>query len=205
MLAGVDQGGIVSVDGGESWSSWYNQPTGQFYHVSTDNRFPYHVFAAQQDSGSVAVPNRSDYGQISFRDWYSPGGFEFGYVVPDPLDPDVVFAGGWYRTVVRFDRRTGQIAHVFVPGIKYRSVNNAPLGFSPQDPHTLYLGTQFLLKTTDAGVTWREVSPDLTDVAGKAVPVVLGTRGAQGASITTFSASCEAGSSGQPRATASCR
>jgi photosystem II stability/assembly factor-like uncharacterized protein len=189
LLAGVDQGGIVSVDGGESWSSWYNQPTGQFYHVSTDGRFPYHVLAAQQDSGSVAVPNRSDYGQITFRDWYSPGGFEFGYVAADPLDPDVVFAGGWYRTVIRFDRRTGQVAHVFAPGTRYRSVNNAPLGFSPQDPHTLYLGTQFLMKSTDGGVTWREASPDLTDVAGKAVPVVAGLRGSQGASITTFSAS----------------
>jgi photosystem II stability/assembly factor-like uncharacterized protein len=189
LLAGVDQGGIVSVDGGETWSSWYNQPTGQFYHVSTDNRFPYHVFAAQQDSGSVAVPNRSDFGELSYRDWYSPGGFEFGYLAADPLNPDVVFAGGWYRTVVRFDRKTGQIAHVFVPGTKYRSVNNAPLGFSPQDPRTLYLGTQFLMKTTDGGNTWREASPDLTDVPGKTVPAVIGPRGAQGASITTFSAS----------------
>ncbi len=189
LLAGVDQGGIVSADGGETWSSWYNQPTGQFYHVATDNRFPYHVFAAQQDSGSVAVPNRSDYGQIGFRDWYSPGGFEFGYIVPDPLDDDIVFAGGWYRTVVRFDRRTGQIVHVFVPGTKYRSVNNAPMAFSPQNPRTLYLGTQFLMKTTDGGQTWHEASPDLTDVPGKAVPATLTPRGAQGASIATLSPS----------------
>jgi photosystem II stability/assembly factor-like uncharacterized protein len=166
LLAGVDQGAVVSVDGGASWSSWYNQPTGQFYHVITDDRFPYHVYAAQQDSGSVAVPNRSDFGEISYRDWYSPGGFEFGYLAPDPLDPDIVFAGGWYRTVVRFDRRTGQIAHVFVPGTKYRSVNNAPMFFSPHDPHTLYYGTQFLMKTTDGGLTWQEISPDLTDVPG---------------------------------------
>ena len=189
LLAGVDQGGVVSVDGGETWSSWYNQPTGQFYHVSTDNRFPYSVYAAQQDSGSVAVPSRSDYGQISFRDWHSPGGFEFGYLAADPLDANIVFAGGWYRTVVRFDRRTGQIAHVFVPGTKYRSVNNAPLAFSPHDPHTLYLGTQFLMKSIDSGTTSSEVSPDLTDVPGKAVPVIAGPRGAQGASITTFSVS----------------
>jgi len=167
LLAGVDQGAIVSVDAGASWSSWYNQPTGQFYHAITDSRFPYHVFAAQQDSGSVAVPNRSDFGEISYRDWFSPGGFEFGYLAPDPLDPDIVFAGGWYRTVVRFDRRTGQIVHVFVPGTKYRSVNNAPMFFSPQDPHALYYGTQFLMKTMDAGMTWEEVSPDLTDVPGR--------------------------------------
>jgi photosystem II stability/assembly factor-like uncharacterized protein len=164
LLAGVDQGAIVSVDGGVSWSSWYNQPTGQFYHVVTDDRFPYHVYAAQQDSGSVAVPHRSDFGEISYRDWYSPGGFEFGYLAPDPLEPDIVFAGGWYRTVIRFDRRTGQMAHVFVPGTKYRSVNNAPMFFSPQDPHALYYGTQFLMKSSDSGTTWQEASPDLTDV-----------------------------------------
>ena len=185
LFAGVDQGAVVSVDGGATWSSWYNQPTGQFYHVATDDRFPYHVFAAQQDSGSVAVPNRSDYGQISFRDWYPPGGFEFGYLAPDPLDPDSVFVGGWYRTVVRFDRRTGQTVHVFVPGTKYRSVNNAPMAFSPHDPHTLYYGTQFMMRTSDSGQTWQEISPDLTDVPGRAGT----TRSSQVASITTFSMS----------------
>jgi photosystem II stability/assembly factor-like uncharacterized protein len=169
LLAGVDQGAVVSVDGGASWSSWYNQPTGQFYHVVTDDRFPYHVFAAQQDSGSVAVPHRSDFGEISYRDWYLPGGFEFGYLAPDPLDADTVFAGGWYRTVVRFDRKTGQIAHVFVPGAKYRSVNNAPMAYSPHDPRTLYYGTQFMMKTTDGGTSWREISPDLTAVPEKPV------------------------------------
>ena len=188
LLAGVDQGAIVSVDAGASWSSWYNQPTGQFYHVVTDDRFPYHVYAAQQDSGSVAVPNRSDFGEIGYRDWYSPGGFEFGYLAPDPLDPDIVFAGGWYRTVVRFDRRTGQIVHVFVPGTKYRSVNNAPMFFSPQDPHRLYYGTQFLMKTMDAGMTWTEVSPDLTDVPGR-TPAPAGPPRPPTASITTFSLS----------------
>ena len=188
LLAGVDQGAIVSVDAGASWSSWYNQPTGQFYHVITDDRFPYHVYAAQQDSGSVAVPHRSDFGAISYRDWYSPGGFEFGYLAPDPLDPDVVFAGGWYRTIVRFDRRTGQIVHVFVPGTKYRSVNNAPMFFSPQDPHTLYYGTQFLMKTSDAGMTWVEASPDLTAVPGRTPPPTQAPS-ASAPSITTFSLS----------------
>jgi photosystem II stability/assembly factor-like uncharacterized protein len=190
LLAGVDQGGIVSVDGGDTWSSWYNQPTGQYYHVATDDRFPYHVFAAQQDSGSVAVPNRSDFGEISFRDWYSPGGFEFGYVVPDPIDPDVVFGGGWYRTIVRFDRKTGQIVHVFVPGTKYRSVTNAPMAFSPQDPRALYLGTQFLMKTTDAGMTWQAVSPDLSVAPGAPAPAAAGgPRGPQGGAISSFSLS----------------
>jgi photosystem II stability/assembly factor-like uncharacterized protein len=186
LLAGVDQGAIVSVDGGATWSSWYNQPTGQFYHVVTDDRFPYHAFAAQQDSGSVAVPNRSDYGEISFRDWYSPGGFEFGYLAPDPLDPDIVFAGGWYRTVVRFDHRTGQTVTLFAPGTKYRSVNNAPMAFSPQDPHAIYYGTQFMMKTMDGGMTWREISPDLTAVAGQPPAKPLSP---SMPSITTFSLS----------------
>src|SRR4051812_25197677 len=168
LLAGVDQGAVVSVDAGATWSSWYNQPTGQFYHVVTDDRFPYHVYAAQQDSGSVAVPNRSDFGEISYRDWYSPGGFEFGYLAPDPLDADIVFGGGWYRTVERFDRRTGQIVHVFVPGTRYRSVNNAPMFFSPHDAHALYYGTQFVMKSADGGNTWTEESPDLTDVPARA-------------------------------------
>src|SRR5262249_11915386 len=186
LLAGVDQGAIVSVDAGATWSSWYNQPTGQFYHVVTDQRFPYHVFAAQQDSGSVAVPNRSDYGEISYRDWYSPGGFEFGYLAPDPLDENIVFSGGWYRTVVRFDRRTGQVVTVFAPGAKYRSVNNAPMAFSPHDPHTLLYGTQFLMATTDGGLSWKEISPDLTVSPGQpsTSPPAPPTR-----SITTFSAS----------------
>jgi photosystem II stability/assembly factor-like uncharacterized protein len=184
LLAGVDQGAVVSVDGGASWSSWYNQPTGQFYHVVTDDRFPYHVYAAQQDSGSVAVPSRSDFGAIGYRDWFSPGGFEFGYLAPDPLDADIVFGGGWYRTVVRFDRRTGQIAHVFIPGTQYRSVNNAPMFFSPQDPHTLYYGTQFLMKTRDAGMTWTEASPDLTRTGAPAAPPTPSVP-----SITTFSLS----------------
>ena len=162
LLAGVDQGGIVSVNGGKTWSNWYNQPTAQLYHVSTDNAFPYRVYATQQDSGSVAVPSRSDFGEISWRDWYSPGGFEWGFIAPDPIDPNIVYTEGWYNTIVRFDKRTEQIAHVFVPSAKYRQVQMTPLAFSPQDPHTLYLGTQYVLKTIDAGMHWDPISPDLT-------------------------------------------
>jgi photosystem II stability/assembly factor-like uncharacterized protein len=162
MILGVDQGATISRDGGETWSSWYNQPTGQFYHVSTSNTFPYFVFAAQQDSGTVAVPNRSDYGEISFRDWFSVGGFEDGYIEADPTDPKIIYSGGWYGTVLRFDKVTGQYATVFERGSKYRTGPADPLEFSPQDQHTLYLGTQKVLKTTDGGMTWQEISPDLT-------------------------------------------
>ncbi len=166
LLAGVDQGAQISVNGGETWGDWYNQPTGQLYHVSTDNAFPYRVYAAQQDSGTVAIPSRSDFGEISFRDWYSIGGFEFGFIVPNPSDPDTVFSAGWYHTTIRYDRRTQQIAHVFVPGTKYRTANMPPLAFSPHDPHTLYLGTQFVMQTTDQGMHWTAISPDLTAVPG---------------------------------------
>src|SRR5580704_12481253 len=167
MLLGVDQGAIVTVNGGQTWSSWYNQPTGEFYHVSTDNAFPYHVYGAQQDSGTATVASRSDYGHIGERDWMSVGGFEYCFIAPDPLNSNLVYSGGWYGTVVRFDKTTGQLATIFERGEKYRSANMAPLAFSPQDPHTLYLGTQFLMKTSDAGATWQTLSPDLTKYVEK--------------------------------------
>ncbi|HXM20384.1 MAG TPA: hypothetical protein VN948_03855 [Terriglobales bacterium] len=162
MILGVDQGAIVSVDGGNTWSSWYNQPTGQFYHVSTDQQFPYYVYAAQQDSGTAAVPSRSDYGEITYRDWAPTGGFEFSYIAPDPVNPNYVYAGGWYGTVLRYDKTTGQIVHLLVRSSKYRTAGMAPIAFSPQDRHTLYAAAQYVLKSKDGGFNWQEVSPDLT-------------------------------------------
>jgi photosystem II stability/assembly factor-like uncharacterized protein len=162
MLLGVDQGAIVSVDAGKSWTSWYNQPTGQFYHVSADNLFPYRVYGAQQDSGTAGILSRSDYGEILLQDWFSIGGFEYAYIEPDPAHPDFVFSGGWYGSVIRYDKSTGEIATVFERGKKYRFSEMAPLAFSPQDPSVLYQGTQFVLKTTDGGKSWHEISPDLT-------------------------------------------
>jgi photosystem II stability/assembly factor-like uncharacterized protein len=162
MILGVDQGAIVSVDAGRTWNSWYNQPTGQFYHVSTDRAFPYRAYAAQQDSGTMAVASRSDFGEISAQDSFSIGGFEYCYIAADPLNPDLVYSGGWFGSVIRFDKITGQVATVFERGIKYRTTNMAPLFFSPHDPHTLYLGTQFVLGTGNGGQTWQAISPDLT-------------------------------------------
>ncbi len=162
MICGVDQGAIVSVNGGDTWTSWYNQPNGEFYHVSTDNQFPYRVYGAQQDSGTAGILSRSDFGLITYRDWAPIGGFEFAYIAADPLNPDLVYTGGWYGSVLRFDRTTGQIVHVFVRTPKYRTASMAPIVFSPQDPHELYVGAQYVLKTTDGGTTWEEISPDLT-------------------------------------------
>jgi photosystem II stability/assembly factor-like uncharacterized protein len=172
MILGVDQGAVISVDGGNTWSSWYNQATGQFYHVSTDQHFPYYVYAAQQDSGTAAVPSRSDYGEITYREWAPTGGFEFCYIAPDPLNPNYVYAGGWYGTVLRYDKTTGQIVHLLVRGAKYRTAQMAPIAFSPQDPHALYAAAQYVLKSTDGGFNWQEVSPDLTQKleSGKAQP-----------------------------------
>jgi photosystem II stability/assembly factor-like uncharacterized protein len=176
MILGVDQGAIISVDSGKTWSSWYNQPTGQFYHVSTDNVFPYRVYGAQQDSGTASVLSRSDYGEILQQDWHSIGGFEYAYITPDPAHPNLVYSGGWYGSVVRYDQNTGQIATMFEDGQRYRSAQMPPLVFSPQDPTVLYLGTQFVMKTTDGGSTWQEISPDLTgykeptEKEGKAEP-----------------------------------
>ena len=162
MILGVDQGAGISVDGGRTWSSWYNQPTGQFYHVSTDQRFPYSVYGAQQDSGTAAVLSRSDFGEITYRDWAPIGGFEFSYIVPDPLNANYVYEGGWFGSVLRYDKTTGQITHLFIRSSKYRTANMTPIAFSPQDPHTLFVGAQYVLKTKDGGFSWQEISPDLT-------------------------------------------
>ena len=162
MILGVDQGAIVSADTGNTWTSWYNQPTGQFYHVSTDTFFPYRVYGAQQDSGTAGVSSRSDYGEILLQDWNSIGGFEYAFITPDPANANLVYSGGWYGSVVRYDRTTGEIATVFERGQKYRTATMHPLVFSPQDPSLLYLGTQFVMKTSDEGKSWQEISPDLT-------------------------------------------
>jgi len=162
MILASDQGVIVSVDGAETWSSWYNQPTAQFYHVAADNRFPYWVYGAQQDSGAAGTPTRSAHRNISFRDWdASPAGGESGYVAPDPLHPGIVYGGG----VARWDTSTGQVRYVSPtlahPG-DYRRAWTLPLVFSLRDPHELYFGNQFLFRTTNGGESWQILSPDLT-------------------------------------------
>src|SRR5262249_12268251 len=126
------------------------------------NQFPYRVYGAQQDSGTAGILSRSDYGEILLQDWYSVGGFEYAFIEADPLHPNYVYSGGWYGSVVRFDKDSGEIAVVFERGKRYRFAVMAPLAFSPQDPSVLYQGTQFVLKTTDGGNTWHEISPDLT-------------------------------------------
>ena len=162
ILLASDQGATITVNGGATWSSWYNQPTAQFYHVITDNQFPYWVYGGQQESGSAGVASRSDYGEITFREWHPVGVEEYGYVAPDPLNPNIIYGG----KVSRFDRSTGQVQQVgpTVPGAggKYRFVRTMPLLFSPVDPHVLYLGSNVLFKTVNGGRGWDVISPDLT-------------------------------------------
>jgi photosystem II stability/assembly factor-like uncharacterized protein len=161
ILLASDQGATISVNGGETWSSWYNQPTAQFYHVSTDNRFPYRVCGGQQESGSACVLSRGNDGQITFRDWHPVGAEEYGYVAPDPLHPGIYFGG----KATRYDETTGMTQDVGPdpPGnTHYRFVRTEPLLFSPTDPLTLYLAGNVLFKTTDGGHSWSVISPDLS-------------------------------------------
>ncbi len=160
MLLASDQGATISVNGGETWSSWYNQPTAQFYHVSTDNQVPYWVYGGQQESGSAGVSSRGNDGQITFHDWHPVGAEEYAYVAPDPLDSNLVYGG----RVTRYHKDTGELEHVGPDrqklGLRY--LRTAPLLFSPLDPKTLYLAAQVLMRTRDGGRTWDQISPDLT-------------------------------------------
>jgi photosystem II stability/assembly factor-like uncharacterized protein len=163
LLYASDQGACVTVNGGETWSSWYNQPTAQLYHVAADNGFPYRVYSGQQESGSAGVLSRGDDGRITFRDWQPVGVDEYGYAAPDPLDPDIVYGG---RSVTRWDRRTGQVQtvgpRVSRGGPDWRTVRTQPVLFSPLDPRTLYFAANTLWKTRDGGRSWTPISPDLT-------------------------------------------
>ena len=162
MILGNDQGAIVTRNGGETWSSWYNQPTGQFYHVITDNRFPYWVYGAQQDSVAAATPSRSNYRSLNFHDWRPmETGDENGYIAPDPLNPGVIFGGFVTRQDLSDDQVEQMPPTITHPG-EYRRTWTLPLVFSPLDPHVLYFGSQVLFRTTDGGSSWQIISPDLT-------------------------------------------
>ena len=163
MIVGSDQGAIVTVDGAETWSSWYNQSTVQLYHVAPDYRFPYWVTGPQQDSGAISVPSRSGHSEISMHDWTGAcAGGESGYTAPDPLHPEILFGG----TVTRCNVVTGETRNVS-PETRgqpnqYRHDWTQPLVFSPADPHALYFANQFLYKTTNGGESWTQISQDLT-------------------------------------------
>ncbi len=182
ILFASDQGAVVTVNGGRTWSSWYNQPTAQLYHVSADNAFPYRVYSGQQESGSVGIASRGNDGVITFRDWHPVGASEYGYVAPDPLDTNLVYGAGRLE-VSKFHWDTGQIELVTPVPLangKYRAVRTQPIMFSPVDPRVLYFAANVLFQTSDGGKSWQEISPDLSRPhAG--IPKSLGTLSAANA------------------------
>lgn len=169
MLLAADQGAIITVNGGQTFSSWYNQPTAQFYHVSTDNAFPYNVYGGQQESGSVGVTSRGNDGIITFRDWHPVGVEEYGYVAADPLDPNIIYGG----KITKYDKRTGQTQNIAPEAVrsgKYRFIRTAPVLFSPIDKKSLFFAGNVLFKTKTGGDSWEIISPDLTRVSYDKLP-----------------------------------
>jgi photosystem II stability/assembly factor-like uncharacterized protein len=172
MINSNDGGANITQDGGQTWSTQYNQPTAQFYHVIADNRFPYYVYGAQQDNTTVAIASRTSHGVIEQGDWYTVGEAESGYVAPDPHDADIVYVGGYGGDLSRLDRRTEQMQMVSpwptnISGIgavemKYRFQWTEPIIFSPHDANVLYMAGNVLFKSTNEGMSWTPISPDLT-------------------------------------------
>jgi len=172
MMASNDGGVTLTLDAGKTWTREDNQPTAQFYHVITDTNTPYHVYGAQQDNSTIAIASRSDRAAIDRPEWYAVGGGEAGYIAPYPPDPNIVYAGDYEGTITRFDKRTGQVKNITVQpelsdgggaaNLDHRFQWTAPIVISPHDPNTLYHAGERLFKTTDGGMHWEAISPDLT-------------------------------------------
>ncbi|MGD8577701.1 MAG: hypothetical protein PVJ33_03925 [Lysobacterales bacterium] len=172
MINGNDGGATITFDGGETWSTLNNQPTAQFYRVATDDEFPFHLYGGQQDNSTVAIASRSLYGGIGMSDFFDVGGGESAHIAFDPENPRLIYATTINGTLTEYDHETGLERYIipypeYVYGmdsrdLRYRTNWNAPVAVSPHDPSVIYYGTQYLLKSSDRGVTWKEISPDLT-------------------------------------------
>ncbi|MEL7530648.1 MAG: glycosyl hydrolase, partial [Bacteroidota bacterium] len=172
MIIGDDGGAQVSFDGGENWSSYYNQPTAQFYRVTTDNHFPYRIYAAQQDNSTVRILHRTEGRSIDRQHWESTAGGESAHIAVDPNDNDVVYGGSYGGYLTRINHRTGERRAINVwpdnpmgygaEGMKYRFQWNFPIAFSPHDSKKLYAGSNHLHMSKDGGQSWEIISPDLT-------------------------------------------
>jgi photosystem II stability/assembly factor-like uncharacterized protein len=172
MIVADDGGAQVSADAGASWTTYHNQPTAQFYRVTTDNAFPYRIYGAQQDNSTVRVRSRGDGGVVTERDWEPTAGSESGHIAVNPKDPDVVYGGNYGGFLQRINHRTHETRIVNVwpdnplghgaADLKYRFQWNFPIFFSPHDPDTLYAAGNVLFRTTDEGQSWTPISPDLT-------------------------------------------
>jgi photosystem II stability/assembly factor-like uncharacterized protein len=169
-----DQGSLVTVNGGKTWSTWYNQPTAQLYHVSVTPTYPYRLCSGQQESGSVCISSRGNDGIVTFREWHPVGVIEYGYVAPDPIDADVIYGAG-RNVVTKTHLSTGQVQNISpipVPSQDIRTDRTEPILFSPQDPHRLYYAANRLYATSDGGESWQTISEDLTRPSGGSPPSV---------------------------------
>jgi photosystem II stability/assembly factor-like uncharacterized protein len=172
LINGNDGGATISTNGGDSWTGQNNQPTAQFYHVTTDTRFPYYIYGAQQDNSTVGIASASPDGSIDRSDWYDVGGGESGYIAPDPTDPLIVYAGSYGGEITRHDQHTREQQSInpwpvnpigwAAADVRHRFQWTEPIAFSPHDPKTLYFAGEVLFKTTDGGMSWTIISPDLT-------------------------------------------
>jgi photosystem II stability/assembly factor-like uncharacterized protein len=172
MITGSDQGTVVTVDGGGHWSSWYNQPTGQMYHLAADHRFPYWIYSGQQDNGTVRAASRSDYGSLTFRDWSPVGADERDYDLPDPVDPDIVYGSGLGGRLTRWNAHNGEVQNISPwplttygarpTTVKYRYTWITPIAVSSVAPYPLYQGAQVLFRSEDRGAHWTTISPDMS-------------------------------------------
>jgi photosystem II stability/assembly factor-like uncharacterized protein len=172
MICGNDGGATVSFDGGETWTTLYNQPTAEFYHVTTDMRTPYFVYGAQQDNTTIGGPTRSVMAGIAQSEWFDVGGGESGYIAVRPDDPNIIYAGSYGGAITRLDRRSGQMRNIMVwpephlgwgaKDVKYRFNWTAPICLSPHDPNVLYITGNHVFRSTDEGASWETISPDLT-------------------------------------------
>jgi hypothetical protein len=174
MLLGLDQGAVVSLDGGTTWSSWYNQSTEQVYHLSVDNGFPYWVYATQQDAGAVRTRARGNFGEVTPLDWNPVNGWEWGTIVPDPLDTKIVYASGAGIIKILYPSEQWiNVSPATDPSLKLRTAFSQPLIFAPWNQHELLAGFQYLMATTDGGMHWKKLSPDLSVPKG-GEPVLSG-------------------------------
>ncbi|WP_299152531.1 glycosyl hydrolase [uncultured Christiangramia sp.] len=172
MIMGDDGGAQITYDGGETWSTYHNQPTSQFYRVTTDNSFPYRIYAAQQDNSTVRIRHRTEGGSIGEGDWESTAGGESAHIAVDPENPEIVYGGSYDGFLTRYNHETGTVRSISVwpdnpmghgaEDLKYRFQWNFPIFFSPHDPDKLYTASNHLHMTTNEGESWEEISPDLT-------------------------------------------
>ena len=192
MFMGLDQGGTVSQDGGANWSLWYNQPTAQIYHISVDNSWPYWIYGTQQDACAVAVRPRGDLGEITMLDWSPNPGNERGPIVPDPLNPKIIYATNLTAGIMKITYPSGQWMNISpnvdtALGLRWNNEN--PLVFNATNPHELFAGFQYVMSTTDGGAHWRKISPDLGRAAAAQAAAGGAGGGGAGGTINAMSSS----------------